>query len=85
MILNGSVNTLTASDLEKELQGSLEGVENLVFDFSGVEYVSSAGIRVFMATYKIMSKQGTMVMKNVNDDVMEVFEVTGLNDVFTIQ
>ena len=85
MILNGVINTMTAFDLEKEIQGSIEGVENLVFDFNGIKYISSAGLRVLLHTQKAMGKRGSMLLKGVNDKVNEIFEITGFDDVFTIE
>lgn len=82
--LQGRLDTTTAPDLEKDL-GDLAGVSNLTFDFSQLEYVSSAGLRVLLSTQKIMNKQGKMAIKNVNDSIMEVFEITGFVDILTIE
>lgn len=80
----GRLDTTTAPELEKEMRASLDGVTALTFDLSRMEYISSAGLRVLLAAQKIMMKQGTMVCKNVNETVMEVFEVTGFSDILTI-
>ncbi len=82
--IKGRLDTNTAPELEKESQ-SLEGVNDLTFDFKDLEYISSAGLRVLLATQKIMNKQGKMIIKNVNDSVMEVFEITGFIDILTIE
>ena len=83
--LEGRLDTMTAPELDKELQGSLSGITQLVFDLTNLEYVSSAGLRVLLSAQKVMSKQGSMVVKNVNEQIMEVFEVTGFTDILTIE
>ena len=83
--LEGRLDTITAPELEKELNASLNGVQTLTFDFDKLEYISSAGLRVLLAAQKCMNKQGTMVVKNVNETISEIFEVTGFNDILTIQ
>lgn len=85
MVLTGRLDTTTAPDLEKEVKESIEGVEKLVFDFSSLEYISSAGLRVLLSAQKIMNKQGEMIVKNASDDVKEIFEVTGFSDILTIE
>ena len=82
--VEGRLDTSTAPSLEAEL-GTLDGVNEMVFDFSGLEYVSSAGLRVILATQKTMSKKGGLVLTGVSDAVMEVFEITGFADILTIQ
>ena len=83
--VKGRLDTATAPDLEKELKESLDSVTELILDFSELEYVSSAGLRVILSMQKIMSKQGSMVIRGVNDVVMEIFEVTGFADILTIE
>lgn len=82
--LIGRLDTTTAPQLEAEVKASIDGVEKLVFDFKDLEYVSSAGLRVILATQKIMNRQGSMEIKNVSDDIMEVFDITGFSDILTI-
>lgn len=82
--VKGRIDTSTAPTLEEELKNSLDGVENLTFDFTGVEYISSAGLRVMLATQKIMNRQGEMEIIGVNDTVMEIFDVTGFSDIIKI-
>lgn len=82
--LEGRLDTNTSPELEEELKSSLEGVKELVFDFIQLDYISSAGLRVLLAAQKKMNQQGTMTVCNVNDTVMEVFEVTGFADLLTI-
>ncbi|MDO4166280.1 MAG: STAS domain-containing protein [Eubacteriales bacterium] len=81
----GRLETVTAPMLEGELKNSLEGIATLIFDFSELEYISSAGLRVLFSMQKIMNKQGKMVIRGANEDVMEVFEVTGSVDILTIE
>lgn len=83
--VKGRLDTATAPDFEKELKESLDSVTELILDFSELEYVSSAGLRVILSMQKIMSKQGSMVIRGVNDVVMEIFEVTGFADILTIE
>lgn len=83
--LEGRLDTTTAPELEKELNVALEGMTKLTFDFSDLAYISSAGLRVLLGAQKKMNKQGSMVIKNVNDIVMEVFDVTGFSDILTIE
>ncbi|MEI6100751.1 MAG: STAS domain-containing protein [Eubacteriales bacterium] len=83
--LKGRLDTTTAPNLEAELNESMAGVGVLVLDCSELEYVSSAGLRVILATQKVMNKQGKMVIKNVNETIMEVFEITGFVDILTIE
>lgn len=83
--LTGRLDTTTAPDLEKEVKGNIEGVESLVFDFNALEYISSAGLRVLLSAQKIMNKQGEMVVKNVSDDLKEIFEITGFSDILNIE
>lgn len=85
LAIQGRLDTTTAPQLEAELKSSVDGVEELVLDFAELEYISSAGLRVLLAAQKIMSRQGSMIVKNVNADVMDVFELTGFADILTIQ
>ena len=83
--LEGRLDTTTAPQLEKELKEDVNGVTELTFDFAKLEYISSAGLRVLLSSQKIMNKQGHMVIRNVNDDIMEIFEVTGFSDILDIE
>ena len=85
IVLSGRLDTTTAPQLEAELKASLDGVEKLVQDFAALEYLSSAGLRVLLAAQKTMNKQGSMVVRNVNETIAEIFEVTGFCDVLTIE
>ena len=83
--LTGRLDTTTAPQLEAELQSSLAGVSELTLDFSALDYISSAGLRVLLAAQKAMNKQGSMKIRSVNADIMEVFEITGFSDILTIE
>ena len=81
--LVGRLDTTTAPELEAEIKSSLDGVTEFVLDFEALEYVSSAGLRVILMAQKLMKKQGSMVLINVNADIMEVFDITGFSDILT--
>ena len=83
--VDGRLDSTTAPELENELKGSLDGVSDLTLDFTGLEYISSAGLRVLLSTQKIMNKQGKMKLINVNETIMEIFEVTGFSDILTVE
>ena len=83
--LVGRLDTTTAPELEASIKESIDGVEEFSLDFQKLDYISSAGLRVLLAAQKIMNKQGKMVVKNVNDDIQEVFEITGFSDILTIE
>ena len=81
----GRLDTTTAPQLEEELKQSYAGVTKLVLDFAGLEYLSSAGLRVLLSAQKVMNKQGDMIVKNVNETINEIFEVTGFIDILTVE
>lgn len=83
--VQGRLDTTTAPQLEAELKSSVDGVSELVLDFADLEYISSAGLRVLLSAQKVMSRQGSMVVRGVNDDIMDVFELTGFSDILTIE
>ena len=81
----GRLDTTTAPHLEAELKHSIGGIEKLVFDFVSLEYLSSAGLRVLLAAQKVMNKQGEMIVRNVNDTIADIFEITGFSDILTVE
>lgn len=83
--LEGRLDTTTAPQLEAELKRSLNGIAALTLDLAGLEYLSSAGLRVILSAQKVMNKQGGMVVKNANDTIMEIFEVTGFSDILNLE
>lgn len=82
--LTGRLDTTTSPQLEGELKQSLNGITELFFDFAGLEYISSAGLRILLGAQKVMNKQGSMAIRNVNEVIAEVFEITGFADILTI-
>ena len=83
--LAGRLDTITAPELEEQLASGLEDKEKLTFDMEKLEYISSAGLRVLLSAQKKMSKKGGMIVKNVSEEVMEIFEVTGFADILVIE
>lgn len=83
--LEGRLDTTTSPQLEAELSASLNGVTQLTLDLQQLAYLSSAGLRVILSAQKRMNKQGQMVVRHVNETIMEVFEVTGFVDILTIE
>ena len=83
--LEGRLDTMTAPELDTELNRNMPAAESLVLDFSKLEYISSAGLRVLLSAHKVMSCKGGMKVTNVNEIVQEVFEVTGFSDILTIE
>ncbi len=84
LTVSGRLDTTTAPQLEAEIK-SIDDVTELIMDFEKLEYISSAGLRVLLAAQKTMNKQGSMVIKNVCADIMEVFEITGFSDILTVE
>ena len=83
--LEGRLDTMTAPDLENELGSVLQGAETLTMDFSKLDYISSAGLRVLLSAHKAMAGKGGMKITHVNEIVQEVLEVTGFSDILTIE
>ena len=79
------LDTLSAPQFEKELNEQLDGIADLTLDFAELKYVSSAGLRVLISLQKRMNKQGKMVLRNVNESIMEVLDITGFVDILTIE
>lgn len=83
--LEGRLDTVSSPELEADLKNSLDGITDLVFDISELEYISSAGLRVLLSTQKIMNKQGEMSITGANEAIMEIFDVTGFVDILNIK
>ena len=81
----GRLDTITAPALDKTINEDIGDTKNLVLDVAAMEYISSAGLRVILGAQKKMQKVGTMKLKNVCEEVMEVFEMTGFADILTIE
>ena len=84
LALEGRLDTVTSPELEKELKASLDGADSLILDFSKLDYISSAGLRVLLSAHKQMSAKGGLKVTNVNEIVREVFDVTGFADILNI-
>ena len=83
--LEGRLDTVSAPELDAVVKSELEGVDTFILDLKKLQYTSSAGLRVILVAQKTMNKQGKMILKNVAEAVMEVFEMTGLSDLLTIE
>ena len=83
--LEGRLDTTTAPELEQALKESMDAATELTLDFSKLDYISSAGLRVLLAAHKAMAKKSGMKVVNANEMVKEVFDVTGFADILTIE
>lgn len=83
--LEGRLDTNTSPELEEALKSVLDGISQLSFDFEKLDYISSAGLRVLLSAQKAMNGKGSMTVKNVNETITEIFEVTGFSDILTIE
>ena len=81
----GRLDTTTAPELEATIDGCVAGTTELVMDCSGLEYISSAGLRVILKAQKAMNAKGGMKLLHVNETIMEIFEITGFSDILTIE
>ena len=85
LAVEGRLETITAPELEAEIKSGLDGVTELILDFSKLDYISSAGLRVLLTAQKKMKNQGAMKIIHVNDIVGEIFDITGFSDILTIE
>ena len=85
LALEGRLDTVTSPQLEAELKASLDGADSLILDFSRLDYISSAGLRVLLSAHKTMAPKGGMKVTHVNEIVREVFDVTGFSDILTVE
>ena len=83
--LNGRLDTGTSPALEAEIKKINSSLKKLTLDFSKLEYLSSSGLRVILGAQKLMNKQGEMIITNVNDLIMEIFDTTGFSNILTIE
>lgn len=83
--LEGRLDTNTSPELEEALKSVFDGISQLSFDFEKLDYISSAGLRVLLSAQKAMNGKGSMTVKNVNETITEIFEVTGFSDILTIE
>ena len=82
--LEGRLDTMTAPELEAEIKAALDSVTDLTLDFSKLEYISSAGLRVLLSAHKALQEKGSMKVAHPNEIVREVFEVTGFDTILNI-
>ena len=85
VLLVGRLDATTAPTLEKTLGENMDNIDTLILDFKGLEYISSAGLRVVLSTQKKMQQIGTMKVINVGQEVMDIFEMTGFVDILHIE
>ena len=86
VVISGNIDTVTAPELDAQLQENLSGIKDLILDFAAVDYISSAGLRVvLMANQQMEDVDGNMTVKNVNDDVRDVFEMTGFDSLLNLE
>ena len=83
--IEGRLDTTTAPELEKAINDEGDALKNLVLDFNGVNYISSAGLRVLLTAQKKMNIQGSMELINVSEEVMDILEMTGFADILVIK
>ena len=83
--LEGSIDSTSAPELDKVINESIKDVESLILDFKNVDYISSAGLRVLLVAYKTMAKQGKMVVRHPNSNVMDICSMTGFDNILTIE
>lgn len=81
----GRLDTMTYPQLDEVIKNEIGGITELIIDFKALDYISSAGLRVLLSAQKIMNVQGKMTVRNVNETVKEIFEVTGFTDILTIE
>ena len=86
VMISGNIDTITAPELDSKLQENLSGIKDLVLDFAAVNYISSAGLRVILVANQMMEDaDGNMTVKNVNDDIRDVFEMTGFDSLLNLE
>ena len=83
--VEGRIDTATSKEFEEKSKAELNGVESLILDFSALNYISSAGLRVLLSLQKIMNKQGSMKITGANDIVKDIFEVTGFSEILDVE
>lgn len=83
--VSGRLDTGTSPQLDAEIKQSILNVTRLVIDMTGLDYISSAGLRVLLSAQKIMNRQGEMIVKGANESIMEVFEITGFTELLTLE
>lgn len=85
LFLEGELNSTNSSELEDVIKNDLNDVDDLVFDFAKLDYLSSAGLRVLLVAQKIMNKKGQMSIRHVNQNVDDIFKLTGFSNILNIE
>lgn len=83
--IEGSIDTVTSPEVEKSVKESIDGITDIRFDFTDVEYVSSAGLRVLLVLLKLVNGKGSVILSNVNDEVMEVLKITAFINILVVE
>ena len=83
--LSGRLDTVSAPQFESELKASIGDIAELILDLSDLDYMSSAGLRILLSAQKTMNTKGKMIVRNVNDTIFEIFEVTGFTEILSIE
>ena len=82
--VSGRIDAVTALQLDKDLNSSLAGINDLTIDLADLEYISSAGLRTLLKLQKRMDRQGTMKIRNIRENIREVLDMTGFSEFLTI-
>ena len=85
LILTGRIDSTTAPEFEKAVKGATDGTQTLIMDFSKLDYISSAGLRVLLSAHKTMLRQGAMKVTGANESITEIFAFTGFADILTVE
>lgn len=85
LLPEGRLDTVTAPEFEAAVKEGMEGVTALTLDFQKLDYISSAGLRVLLSAQKTMNRQGSMTVKNVNETIREILDITGFSDILTVE
>ncbi|MCQ2559861.1 MAG: STAS domain-containing protein [Clostridia bacterium] len=85
LALEGRLDTNTSVQLEEEIKNLPSDLQKLTLDFAKLEYISSAGLRVILTAQKKMTSQGNMVLTNVNESIMDIFEITNFVDILSFE
>ena len=83
--VEGRLDTTTAPSLDKTINENINDVNVLVLDLKELKYISSAGLRVLLSAQKKIQKNGSMKVRNVCEEIMEIFDMTGFTDILTIE
>ena len=85
VLLDGKLDTGTTPQVAEEIESDIENAEKIIIDMKELKYISSAGLRLLLSLHKKMATKGGLVIKNVNETNMEIFDFTGFTDILTIE